>query len=109
MQSITITGNLVADAQVKTRKDTNGNVLGEFVSFKVACNNTFGEVKETNYYEVTYRKTGVVEYLKRGQSVIVSGSLRIVTSTKDDGSTYMNLHIYNTSVLELTGKKNSAE
>lgn len=109
MQIITITGNLVADAQVKARKDSNGNVTGEFVTFKVACNNTFGEVKETSFYEVTYRKTGVFEYLKRGQSVIVSGSLRVVTNQKENGTAYTNLHIYNTSVLELAGKKGSGE
>lgn len=109
MQQITITGNLVADAQVKTRKDANGNPIGEFVSMKVACNNQYGEVKETTYYEVTYRKTGVFDYLKKGQPVVVSGTLRVTEIKKEDGSTYQNLHITNTSTLELAGRRQNAD
>lgn len=104
MQKIFITGNLVSDAECKTRKDANGEPGSEFIVFKVACNNRFGEVTETNYYEVTYRKTNVFDYLKKGQPVTVSGSLRVVKSTGNDGQQYLNLHIYNAEV-ELSGKK----
>ena len=105
MQQITITGNLVSDAQIKTRKGPDGQTSSEFVTFKVACNTNFGETKETTYYDVSFRKSGVFEYLKKGQPVLVSGMLRTNTTTKEDGTKYFNLHIYNTSHVELCGKK----
>lgn len=105
MQQITITGNLVADAEVKSRKSTNGEAASEFVSFKVACNNRLGEVTETTFYDVTYRKSNVLNYLKKGQSVLVSGTLRAVKTAGENGKEYYNLHIYNTHTVELTGKK----
>lgn len=103
MQQIIITGNLVADAQLKTKKN-NGEPDTEFITFKVASNNRIGEVTETTYYDVSYRKTRVFDYLKKGQSVLVSGSLRHTVSTGEDGNKYFNLQIYNATV-ELTGKK----
>ncbi len=105
MQQITISGNLVADAQVHTRKDSTTGASSEFITFKVACNTNSGEVKETTFYDVTYRKTRVFEFLKKGQSVLVNGQLKASLFTKDDGKAFLNLQIYNTSVVELTGKR----
>lgn len=105
MQQIIITGNIVADAEVKSKKGSNGEVLSEFVSFKVACNNRFGEVSETTFYDVTYKKSGVFDFLKKGQAVTVGGSLRVVRSTGNDGQVYHNMHIYNTHTVELQGRK----
>lgn len=105
MQVITIHGNLVADAQLRTRKDANNSSQSEFISFKVACNSVAGEVKETTYYDVTYRKTGIFEYLKKGQPVVVSGLLRATASVKENGQAYINMNIYNTSIVELAGKR----
>ena len=104
MQIITITGNLVADAQVKCRKSEDNGFQNEFVTFKVACNTIYGEVKESTFYEVICRKTGIVDYLKKGQAVLVHGNFRLMQSTDDKGIRHTNPHITNASV-ELFSKR----
>jgi len=64
IKNITITGNLVQDAEIITGE--NGN----FVSMKVACNTT----KEyCEYYQVNHGVEALIPYLKKGSKVGVSG------------------------------------
>ena len=72
MQNITISGNLISDARLFN--DQSGK---EYMSFRVAVNDIRKGEKNTTYYDVTASKTGVMDYLKKGQGVIVSGKLTI--------------------------------
>lgn len=87
LQKIDLIGNIVADAELKTGKDGR-----EFISFRVAVNEGNGEEKKTTYYDVTYVKSGVLQYLKKGQSVFVSGRLSLAVALKDDKA-FLNAYV----------------
>lgn len=86
MATVTIIGNLGKDAEIK---DINGKRL---VSFSIADQSGFGDNKQTNWYSVNIwdglAKTNFVDYLKKGQKVMVVGEL----STKEyNGKTYLEV------------------
>ena len=86
MATVTIIGNLGKDAEIK---DVNGKRLA---SFSIADKSGFGENKQTNWYSVTIwdglAKTDFVDYLKKGQKVMVVGEL----STREyNGKTYLEV------------------
>lgn len=86
MATVTIIGNLGKDAEIK---DINGKRLA---SFSIADQSGFGENKQTNWYSVTIwdglAKTNFVDYLKKGQKVMVVGEL----STREyNGKTYLEV------------------
>lgn len=86
MATVTIFGNLGKDVELK---DVNGKRLA---SFSVADKSGFGDNKQTNWYSVTIwdglAKTGFVDYLKKGQQVMVTGEL----STREyNGKTYLEV------------------
>ena len=86
-QRIDLIGNLVADAEIRSGKEG-----GEYIAFRVAVSEHSGEEKNTTYYEVTCSKSGVIEYLKKGQQVFVSGRLSINAVSKD-GKAYQNNYV----------------
>ena len=102
MAKIIILGNLVADAEVKTA--TRNDKISEFVTFRVAENERRGDENIPTYYDVTMGKTGVLEYLKKGQKVQVIGSFRFSLGEGTDGRQSPNLSVSALSV-ELAGKK----
>ena len=55
-------------------QDQNGK---EYMSFRVAVNDTRKGEKTSTFYDVTAVRTGVLDYLKKGQGVIVSCHLSI--------------------------------
>lgn len=86
MATVTIFGNLGKDVELK---DVNGKRLA---SFSVADKSGFGDNKQTNWYSVTIwdglAKTAFVDYLKKGQQVMVTGEL----STREyNGKTYLEV------------------
>ena len=87
LQKIDLIGNLVADAEIKTGKDGS-----EFIGFRVAVSENSGEEKRTTYYEVSCHKSGVIEYLKKGQQVFVSGRLSLSVYVKEDKG-YLNAKV----------------
>ena len=91
-QRINLIGNLVADAEVRTGKDGT-----EFISFRVAENETHGEEKRTTFYDVTYRKSDVIKYLKTGVKVFVTGRPSFNAVAKD-GKVYQNNYVYASDV-----------
>ena len=91
-QRIDLIGNLVADAEVRTGKDGN-----EFISFRVAVNEPHGEEKRTTFYDVTYRKSDVIKYLKTGVKVFVTGRPSFNAVAKD-GKVYQNNYVYASDV-----------
>ena len=99
-QRIDLIGNLVADAEVRTGKDGN-----EFISFRVAANEYHGEEKRATFYEVNCHKSGVIEYLKKGQQVYVSGRLSISSVCKD-GKAYTNAYVSAANVILCSSPRN---
>lgn len=87
LQKIDLIGNLVADAEIRSVKEG-----GEYIAFRVAVSEHSGEEKNTTYYEVTCSKSGVIEYLKKGQQVFVSGRLSLSVYVKEDKG-YLNAKV----------------
>jgi single-stranded DNA-binding protein len=87
LQKIDLIGNLTKDAEIKQRTDGS-----EYIQFTVAANETKGDKKNTTYYDVTVSKSGVIEFLKTGQQVFVSGRLS-VSATCKDGVAYLNAYV----------------
>lgn len=96
LQRIEIIGNLVQDAEVKAGKDGK-----EFVTFRVAVSEGSGDDRRATYYDITYVKNGLLPYLKKGQSIYVSGRISISAVCKDDKA-YVNAYVSGRDV-ELLG------
>jgi len=100
LQKIEVIGNLVSDAEVKSGREGR-----EFVSFRVAVNEGSGEDKKTTFYEVSYVKSGLLQYLKKGQAVYVSGKLSLSAISKDDKA-YLNASVSAKDIVLLGGRDN---
>ena len=100
LQKNDLIGNLVADAEIMTGKDGS-----EFIAFRVAASESSGEEKRTTYYEVSCHKSGVIDYLKKGQQVYVSGRLSISANCKD-GKAYLNAYVSANHVILCSGPRN---
>ena len=87
LQKIDLIGNLVADAEIRP-----GREGGEYIAFRLAASDHAGEEKNTTYYEVTCAKSGVLEFLKKGMQVFVSGRLSLSVNVKDDKA-YLNARV----------------
>lgn len=75
MQSITITGGLGRDAELKT---TQGG--DDILSFSVGSTQGYGERKSTNWFRCTVwgkRGRSIAQYLLKGTKVTVQGELTI--------------------------------
>lgn len=100
LQKIDLIGNLVADAEIRSGKDGN-----EYISFRVAASENSGDEKRTTFYEVSCHKSGVIEYLKKGQQVFVSGRLSLSTNCKD-GKSYYNAYVSARDVILCSSPRN---
>ena len=89
MQKITITGNIVKDAE--RRRNSNGKF---FVIFRVACDEKWISGTETTYYDITCADGKRTQYLTKGTSVTITGTLRVRITEGNNGHTYVNLYIY---------------
>lgn len=91
---ITLPGRLGRDAEV--RQTANGTKL---LSFSLAVDERTGNQNETrtDWYTVTSflpNHTGkFAEYMKKGQSVMVTGNLRPGTFVGRDGQTHLDLNV----------------
>jgi Single-stranded DNA-binding protein len=101
LQNIQIIGNLVQDAEVRAGKDGK-----EFVSFRLAVNEGTGEEKKTTYYDVSYVKSGLLQYLRKGQGLFVSGRLSISAVCKDEKA-YVNAYVSAKDVILLGGARDN--
>ena len=97
LQNIEIIGNLVADAELKTGKDGR-----EYVAFRVAVSDNGGEEKRTTYYDVTFMKSGLQAYLKKGKYVYVSGRFSVSAVCKEDKA-YLNAYVSARDIVLLRG------
>ena len=75
MQSLTVTGGLSRDAELKT---TQGG--DDILSFSVGSSQGYGDKKTTNWFRCTVwgkRGRSIAEYLTKGTKVTVQGELAI--------------------------------
>lgn len=97
------TGTVVADAVV--RYAASGTAI---LSVRVANHVGFGDKQQTLWIQVSLfgkrAESGVVSYLKKGQSVFVSGELATREYQANDGTTRTSLDLV-ANVLDLVGKK----
>ena len=85
IQKIEIIGNVVADAELKQSKSGN-----QFVSF--------------TYYDVGTSKTGVLNFIKKGRPIYVSGRLSLSAVCRDNKA-YLNAYI-TASEIDFTLREN---
>ena len=99
LQKIEIIGNVVADAELKQSKSGN-----QYVSFTVAVNEGNGDEKRTTYYDVGTSKTGVLNYIKKGRTIYVSGRLSLSAVCRDNKA-FLNAYV-TASEIDLMFKEN---
>ena len=99
LQKIEIIGNVVADAELKQSKSGN-----QYVSFTVAVNEGNGDEKRTTYYDVGSSKTGILNYVKKGRTIYVSGRLSLSAVCRDNKA-YLNAYV-TASEIDLMFKEN---
>jgi single-strand DNA-binding protein len=80
------------------------------LNVSVANNTGFGDKQKTNWVRVVLwgkRAEGsLVDYLKKGQQVFISGELNVNEYTKNDGTKGFQLEV-NADILDLVGSKKS--
>ena len=89
MQRIEIIGNLAKDA-VRVEGQNGGH---PFMSFTVICNEKKGDSEVKASYEVTGAVTGVLDFLKKGKQVFVSGYPSARAFTGKDGQAAAQMRI----------------
>ena len=95
-----VTGRLTKDAEFRTL--ASGKAL---LSFDIAVNTGWGEYAKTTYVRVQQwgeRGKNLVQHLKKGKPVAVSGSLSVNTWTGKDGVERQQLALDTTSVQMLS-------
>lgn len=98
LQKVEIIGKVVADAELKQSK--NGN---QYVSFTVVVTEKMGDEKKSTFYDVGYGRTGILNYVKTGRVIYVSGRLSLSSICKD-GNAYLNAYV-SASEVDLIGKE----
>lgn len=108
MNSCTIFGRLGQDAEYQTTQSGTG-----MLKFSVANNTGYGDKKQTNWFRCVMwgdRGSKLVEYLKKGSAVVVTGEVTMNTyESKKDGVevSSLNLNVRDLSFAE--GKKDEGE
>ena len=82
MKAITIVGRLTKDGEVQQ------NERGEFVRFSVAVDDGYGVNKSTMFFDVTYNRAQIAQYLTKGTNVAVTGELK---AREHNGKTYLSV------------------
>lgn len=101
MNVLTVSGNLGKDAEV--RQAGGSSVAG----FSVAMKSGYGDKQQTIWLDCSLwgkqAESGLINYLKKGQFVVVSGEL----GTREyEGKTYLTLRVNNVT---LGGKSSDAQ
>lgn len=95
MIQIVCNGNLGADAE---RKEINGKM---YITFRMGVRTR----KDTQWVSVLYRDSEkLMEYLKKGQSVIISGEPSFNTYVSKDGKINIDVSVF-ANTLDLAGSK----
>lgn len=107
MQQISIIGHIGKDAVVRS---TNGK---EIITFNVGVNadytNGSGEtVQRTNWYSCIFKRTGVAQYLKKGDKVWIQGELNPKIYVNDRKEASLDLTVNVGRIEFLSNKKEDA-
>lgn len=95
MIQIVCNGNLGADAE---RKEINGKM---YITFRMGVRTR----KDTQWVSVLYRDSEkLMEYLKKGQSVIISGEPSFNTYVSKEGKINIDVSVF-ANTLDLAGSK----
>ena len=95
MIQIFCNGNLGADAE---RKEINGKM---YITFRMGVRTR----KDTQWVSVLYRDSEkLMEYLKKGQSVIITGEPSFNTYVNKDGKINIDVSVF-ANTLDLAGSK----
>ena len=95
MIQIICNGNLGADAE---RKEINGKM---YITFRMGVRTR----RDTQWVSVLYRDSEkLMEYLKKGQSVIISGEPSFNTYVSKDGKINIDVSVF-ANTLDLAGSK----
>ena len=98
-------GTLGRDVEVKTLPSTT------IATFSIANNTGFGDKKVTTWYRVSIfgkrAENGLINYLKKGQQVFVSGEFSVNEYQAKDGTNKTSFEI-NANVVDLVGKAQEA-
>ena len=95
MIQIVCNGNLGADAE---RKEINGKM---YITFRMGVRTR----KDTQWVSVLYRDSEkLMEYLKKGQSVIITGEPSFNTYVSKDGKINIDVSVF-ANTLDLAGSK----
>ena len=95
MIQIVCNGNLGADAE---RKEINGKM---YITFRMGVRTR----KDTQWVSVLYRDSEkLMEYLKKGQSVIISGEPSFNTYVNKEGKINIDVSVF-ANTLDLAGSK----
>jgi single-strand DNA-binding protein len=102
MNAFFATGRLAADAE--TRFTSGGTAAA---SFKLANDVGYGDKKKTNWIRCTIwgkrAESGLIQYLRKGQSVVVTGELVLEEWTDKDGGKRLSAEL-RVAEIELAGK-----
>jgi single-strand DNA-binding protein len=91
MKNISIAGRATKDCEVKQNQDRS------FASFSVAVDDGYGENKGVMYFDVTYHREKVAEFITKGTGVAVTGELK---QREYNGKTYLSIRA---SLLSIMG------
>ena len=100
MNSCNFTGNLGKDAETRAVGDTT------VTSFSIATTAGYGDKKKTTWYDCSYwgrAGEGLAPYLKKGQSVAVSGE---TWNEEHNGKAYAKMRCVSVT---LTGSKQDSQ
>lgn len=87
LQKIEIIGTVFTDAELKQSKSGN-----QYASFTVVVRESYGEEKRSTFYDVSISRPGIVNYVKKGRQIYVSGRLSLSAVCKD-GKAYLNAYV----------------
>lgn len=102
----TFIGNLGKDPETRT-----GNGGSSFTTFSIAVNKPGDKDAKTLWVNVTaFGKTGefVSQYMKKGNQVLVSGTLELQEYTGKDGKDHASVKLLANKVLSLTKREGAA-
>ena len=90
MKVCTIAGRLTKDCQIKENEGR------QFATFSVAVDDGYGQNKGVMYFDITYHRSAVAQYLTKGTRVCVSGELK---QREYNGKTYLSIRASDLSLM----------
>ena len=104
LNTISISGNLVSDAQIKGVQQSKDDIL-EVCKFRIASNHRKDTVLFVNCTIFGAYALKMVPYLTKGKKVIVTGRLEISTYKNESAETRYNTEIIANNVILIGGKE----